>query len=277
MGWAGEQTFKSQSIRSEFLTRSRSNWKPLYHQTWQVPEKFDPEEREKKWAGSKLDTKVEEFDSLVKSEICSEEPQVATGIEPVVKEEEYAVVETLPQEEMLPPLQPAYKLNKVKQKMTLEDLEAAAEEEVDDDPDYEVEQESMKKAERRGGKGKRKRSSSSDSEGCEEAAIFYPVCSMELGLEENKPKPKKKNGGTGKKKPARARKKKRGLSEGEEEGIGSKDGGDGEGLEIVREEGPLDINLFALGFEETEVKDIVVKKSMTQGERLTMKVWPTSH
>ena len=41
---------------------------------------------------------------------------------------------------------------------------------------------------------------------------------------------------------------------------------------MVKEEGPVDMNLFALGFEETEAKDIKVKKTLTQGERLSMKV-----
>ena len=218
-----------------------------------------------------MDTKgkivVQDIESVHRTEL-----QVAAA-DSYVKAE--AELETLPQlgvEEVLLPLQPAYKLNKVKQKMTLEDLEAAAEEEVDDDPDYELEKEmrSVKKASetKRGGRGKRKRSSSSDSENGDEEAMFYPECSMEVGFEETKPK--KKKGGAGKKKaaPSRARKKKKKDYISEEEG--SKDEGERPGL--VKEEGPLDMNLFALGFEETEVKDIVVKKSMTQGERLSMKV-----
>ena len=103
---------------------------------------------------------------------------------------------------------------------------------------------------------------------------------MEVGCEETEPeevKPKKKKGGVVKKKVApstRVRKKKKKdyiSEEGDDAGdIGPKVEGEGPGL--VKEEGPLDMNLFALGFEETEVKDIVVKKSMTQGERLSMKV-----
>ena len=217
----------------------------------------------------------------VESKLCAE-PLVAADLF-VKAEAEPVVLETLPEigaEEVLLPLQPAYKLNKVKQKMTMEDLEAAAEEEVDDDPDYEEEEEEegqpVKRAPKRGGRGKRKRSSSSDSNGKEdEDAIFYPECSMEVGCEEVKQK--KKKGGQVKKKvkPARARKKnKKGImSEEEEEGEGDIGlDNEGDGPVITKEEGPLDMNLFALGFEETEVKDIVVKKSMTQGERLTMKV-----
>ena len=96
---------------------------------------------------------------------------------------------------------------------------------------------------------------------------------MEVGCEETKPK--KKKGGSVKKKvkQARARKKKKGVIS-EEEGEEEEDSGkkDEEEPGLVKEEGPLDMNLFALGFEETEVKAIMVKKSMTQGERLSMKV-----
>ena len=254
-----------------------------HHVTYlQVPEKVDPEEVEENWADLKVDTKGKIVVQGIESDELQAEPHVPAA-DPYVKAEP-VVLETLPQlgvEEVLLPLQPAYKLNKVKQKMTLEDLEAAAEEEVDDDPDYEEEKEiqSVKKASKGGGRGKRKRSSSSDSENDDEDAIFYPECSMEVGCEETEPeevKPKKKKGGVVKKKVApstrvRKKKKKDYISEGEEAGdIGPKVEGEGPGL--VKEEGPLDMNLFALGFEETEVKDIVVKKSMTQGERLSMKV-----
>ena len=169
-------------------------------------------------------------------------------------------------EEKMPPLQPAYKLNKVKQKMTLEDLEAAAEEEADDDPDFEVEQEKReKKIPKREGKGKRKRSDSSDSEVDGDDDMFYPECSMDVTSEAEESKIKKKKGVSVNKKPPKKRKKKK-LEEIEED-----DGGE-DGERMVKEEGPVDMNLFALGFEETEAKDIKVKKTMTQGERLSMKV-----
>ena len=172
---------------------------------------------------------------------------------------------SLPEEKM-PPLQPAYKLNKVKQQMTLEDLEAAAEEEADDDPDFELEQEKReKKTSKRGGKGKRKRSDSSDSEVDGDDDMFYPECSMDVTSEAEESKIKKKKGVSVNKKPPKKRKKKR-LDDIEE------DGGDEDGERMVKEEGPVDMNLFALGFEETEAKDIKVKKTMTQGERLSMKV-----
>ena len=168
-------------------------------------------------------------------------------------------------EEKMPPLQPAYKLNKVKQKMTLEDLEAAAEEEADDDPDFEVEQEKReKKASKRGGKGKRKRSDSGDSEVDEDDVMFYPECSMEVQSKEAKIK--KRKGVSVEKKPPKKRKKKR-LEEIEEDS-----GGEDVEKMVKDEEGPVDMNLFALGFEETEAKDIKVKKTLTQGERLSMKV-----
>ena len=272
------QASKSLPIRSELMQMHFGTILILMFRAYltllQVPEKVDPDEGEENWADVKLDTK-DKCMATIESDLCAE-AQVAADPNLEAKAEP-AVPDTLPQsgvEEVLLPLQPAYKLNKVKQKMTMEDLEAAAEEEVDDDPDYEEEVEENKES-KRGGRGKRKRSSSSDSEKGDEDAIFYPECSMEVGSEEAKPQKKKGRSAKRKVKPARARKKKKKGVISEEEGEEEEDNGtkdEGEGPGLVKEEGPLDMNLFALGFEETEVKDIVVKKSMTQGERLSMKV-----
>ena len=223
---------------------------------WQVPDVSGHEPEDKGRVGAELKVEMKGRDG----KDLDFETQVTEKQD--LKQE--AKVSLLSPQEKMPPLQPAYKLDKVKQKMTLEDLEAAAEEEADDDPDFEVEQEKReKKTSKRGGKGKRKRSDSSDSEVDEDDAMFYPECSLDVESEEAKTK--KSKGVSVNKKPPKKRKKKR-LEEIEE------DGGGEDGERMVKEEGPVDMNLFALGFEETEAKDIKVKKTMTQGERLSMKV-----
>ena len=100
--------------------------------------------------------------------------------------------------------------------------------------------------------------------------LLYPECGMDEGEPEQVEQEKKKGKKAGGKAKAvkggkRAAKKKRLAS-------GASSAEDPDGSVPGEPEGPLHMNLFALGFEETEAKAVVVKKSMTQTERLEMKV-----